>query len=154
MEFTLPQLSPSNLKLLFEQAAYDIDECLDHERNEKGEITKYGHIVVVEDGFRWGVTPCNDYDHIMFEYYFVIPDENSPEIVFLRTSNAFDHQPVHCQYKGSDNGEHVFAFINSAIYPDSESVDGKRIIKIFRTFQKMVKGNMHHFADVIKSSSD
>ena len=153
MEFTLPQLTPGNLKLIFEQAAYDVDDCTEHEMDDEGYIKQYGGITVVDDGRRYVISPKNDNDHILFGYNFWLPadeEKDTIEEVFLKVSNIYDHMPVHCKYRGKDDdGDVVFQFINSAIFPEKEAVEGKRLIKIFRTYQRFVVDNLTYFRNVL-----
>ena len=158
MEFTLPQLTPGNLKLIFQAAAYDVVECVEHEMKD-GHIEKHGLIVIKENERSWVIQPLNDFDSIKFIYSFWITKEqagDTKEIVFLKVSNSFDGMPVHGTYRGGpdEDGEHCFEFINSAIFPDGEAVDSKKIIKVFRLFQKQAKINMNLFDDVLEKARD
>lgn len=153
MEFTLEQLSPENLKLIFEQASYTIEHWQDH-TIEDGEITQHGGITVKEDGRLFTISPKPKYNCIYFAYaaYLNGQEEGStPEEVFLKVSNIYDHMPVHVKYIGKDeNGDIQFDMINSAIFPDGESVEGKRIIKVFRLFIKYCDANREMFYQVLE----
>ena len=156
MEFTLPQLSPENIKLIFEGAAYDVTEFSPHTLDKDGDIESYGGVTIVENGYQWLIQPCNDNDNIQFVYPFFIDDaKETPEEVFLKMSNIYDRMPVHMKYTGQyPDGDHGFQFINSAIFPEGEAVEGKRLIKIFRTFQRMVKSNMQYFDHVKQKATE
>ena len=153
MEFTLPQLTPGNLKLIFEAAAYNVVECTEPEM-EDGEIKNYGSILIKDQGSAWRISPLQNYESIKFMYRFWCSKDDvgdAKEIVFLKVSNTFDGLPVHCAYRGWDeDGDHIFEFINSAIFPDGEAVEGKRIIKVFRQFQGMVSENEGVFSRVFE----
>ena len=154
MEFTLPQLTPGNLKLIFEAAAYTVTDCQEHTM-EDGKVKKYGGIAIEDGGQTWTISPYNDSDHIRFGFRSYVAkkfiDQSTAELMLLRISNYYDNLPVHGQYIGQDEaGDHIFDFENSAIFPSGESVEGVRIIKIFRTFQRMVENNRSLFFELYR----
>lgn len=150
MEFTLKQLTPENLKLLFESAMYDVVDITPHELDEQGYITKYGGLTVSQDGYKWIIQPCNDNDHIKFAYtFYQSKEEGDVEELMMRMSNIYDKLPVNCRFLGFDeNGDSNWQFVNAAIFPSDEQVEGKRIIKIFRSFQKFVGSNMRMYDQI------
>ena len=156
MQFTLSQLTPENLKLLFESAMYSVTDTTPHTLDADGDIEKYGGLSVIEDNLKWFIQPSNDNDHIKFFYQFwTAKEEGDVEEIMLKMSNYYDRFPVHCRFEGFDkDGDPTWSFINSAIFPSDEAVEGKHIIKIFRTFQKFVRSNMRMFDQIKQIAKD
>ena len=151
MELTLKQLSPENLKLIFEAASIAVERIVPIKYEKDGKTQKYwGHVWVKEDGFFWRITPTDD-EFIQFSYGFEADGEqNTPEMVLLSASNFFDMFPVHLHYKGkNDNGHQSFEFVYSQIFPNGRVIETDYFVQIFRTFQKLTKKNMHNFNTVI-----
>ena len=102
MEFTLEQLTPQNLKLLFEQALMDVIHVEDPTLEADGSIKYWGHILVKDDGQVWKILPT-DSEFIQFSWttWFEKGDAEA-EDVLLEVSNWYDKFPVHCHYAGVD----------------------------------------------------
>ena len=153
MEFTLKQLSPENIQLLLEAAFITVEKIVPIEFEEDGTTQKYwGHVWVKDENRFWRITPTDD-EYIQFSYGFVASGENeTPEMILLKASNFFDTFPVHLHFRGKDeeNGNPMFSFIYSQIFPDDGVITPKQFVKIFRTFQKITTKNIRNFSDVIE----
>lgn len=151
MEFTLKQLTPDNLKLLFEQGFFEVTQVIQPEMDDDGDLKYWGSIFVREDGSNYRIMPALDSEFIQFSYTFWTPSEKLPPAeVLLKVSNYFDTLPVHCHYKGTDDeGDVQIAMIYSQIFPSGESVQAKKLIKIFKTFHKLTQKNLQYLPKIV-----
>ena len=153
MELTLKQLTPENLQLLFEQGFFNVVKMVPNEMEEenKDEIKYWGYIMIKDDGSHWRIQPT-DNEFIQFSYSYWTRAENAePKDILLKVSNVFDTFPVHCHYSHKDDeGNVCMKMIYNQIFPEDGSVEAKKLVRIFKTFQKMTINNMKYLNQVIE----
>ncbi len=152
MEFTLEQLTPDNLKMLFEQAFFEVSDVVQVRKDDDGDITGWGSIFVKEDGSNYRIMPAVDAEFIQFSYTLWHPANDLPAAdVLLKVSNAFDRYPVHCHYQGvDDDGDVMIQMIYSQIFPTGGQIEAKKLIKIFKTFVKLTQQNLRKLPNAIR----
>ena len=86
MEFTLPQLTPENLKMVFEQAYLDVVEVnpIVYEEGDETSIKYWGSIFIKEDGSHWKIQPATDGEFIQFSYNFWIKKEQLEKVKCIK----------------------------------------------------------------------
>ncbi len=156
MEFTLDQLTPDNLKMLFEQGFFEVTDCFPPELDEDGDIKHWGSIFVKEDGCFYRVMPAVDAEFIQFSYTLWVPSEKLPPAeVMLKVSNYYDVSPVHMHYRGiDDDGDVQIQMIYSQIFPTGGQIEAKKLIKIFKTFVKLTQRNLKRLPKVVNKMKE
>jgi len=154
MEFTLDQLSPQNLKLLFEQALIDVTHVEEPELKSDGTTKYWGWINVKDDGQIYKVMPT-DMEFMQFSWtIWLEKNESHPEEVLLKVSNMYDKFPVHCHYEGHDESDNTvgISFVYSQFFPDGESIEARKLLKIFKAFQRITNKNVEVYRQLVSEA--
>ena len=142
--------------MLVEQALIDVTHVKEHELNPDGIIKRWGYITAKDDGSTYKVMPT-DYEFIQFSWAIWLEKvESQPEEVSLKVSDMYDKFPVDCHYEGYDESDNTvgISFVYSQIFPNGESVEARKLLKIFKAFQRITNKNIDVYREMVSEAQD
>jgi hypothetical protein len=149
MDFTLAQLTPENLELIFQGAFYKTQVNYGDQEGQEG--AKAVSLFVDAAGSRSVIWANHDMGCLWFCSYFTGFDGHSYEDM-LKASNFYDNYPVHAHVvKAGDGSSCELDFSYAHFVPDGAGISARDIVGIYRHFEKMVLRHMTVFNQVMQA---
>lgn len=149
MNFTLEQLTPETVTMLFENAYYKAENNI--YTNDEGVEQNVGTIVY--SGNRRSVIYA-DVSERCVNYrltLFLSEEQASDRKRLLEVCNVYDDFPVHASVKEYADSETAITFIYKHIVPEGVDISPKELVGVFRVFEKHCGEHEIHFNSLAQS---
>ena len=133
MEFTLEQLSPETVTMIFSNAYYQAEDNLF--RNDESDEEVAVSTAIASNGYHYSVWSDVEQRILKFVLNLNAPEDLSFETK-LKVSNIYDSYPVHAHVWTTDEGKDVIQFVYQHIVPEGVGIGPREIVGVFRIFEQ------------------
>jgi hypothetical protein len=151
MDFTLDQLSPETMTMIFGGAYYDAENNLF--KPEDGEELAVSTLVRSNNRV---FNVYGDVDHLCITYRLVLglsAEQSSDRKKLLEVCNIYDDYAIHASIvDGNDENERL-AFIYKHIVPTGVTIAPKELVGIFRVFEKTCFDHINAFNSLLETAT-